>query len=123
MPKVSIKAGVTVPGLQEYSSVRADVDFSDIDPAGDVAAQFELCLKVLESAEGYLDRGLAQQVANTSGLSIEGMGVATALKELKDKLSPWAKGVTADIKALKGAAGIDVVEEKPAKKSGRRKAS
>lgn len=121
--KVTIRAGITLPGPKEYSSIRSDVEFVDIDPDGDLKAQFESGVKAIEEAEGYVDKALAQQVSNLSGLSLEGLGVATALKELKDKLNPWAKGLTADIKGIqvaleKAGYSVEIVEkeeEKPQK--------
>ncbi|KKK82220.1 hypothetical protein LCGC14_2805560 [marine sediment metagenome] len=126
--KVTIRAGLTLPGPKEYSSIRSDVEFVDVDLDGDLKAQFEGGVKAIEEAEEYIDKSLAQQTANISGLSLEGLGVATELKKLKDKLNPWAKGLTADIKGIKVAlekAGYSVEieekeEEKP-KKRGRPK--
>ena len=126
--KITIRAGLTLPGPKEYSSIRSDVEFVDVDLDGDLKAQFESGVKAIEEAEEHVDKALAQQVANLSGLSLEGLGVATELQKLKDKLNPWAKGLTADIVGIKAAlekAGYSVEieekeEEKP-KKRGRPK--
>ena len=119
--KVTIRAGLTLPGSKEYSSIRSDVEFVDIDPNGDLKAQFESGVKAAAEAEEYIDKALAQQVSNQSGLSLEGLGVATELKKLKDKLNPWAKGLIADIAGIKAAlekAGYSVeIEEKEEEKS------
>ena len=126
--KITIRAGLTLPGPKEYSSIRSDVEFVDVDLDGDLKAQFEAGVKAIEQAEEHVDKALAQQVSNQSGLSLEGLGVATELAKLKDKLNPWAKGLTADIKGIKAAlekAGYSVEieeEEKPKpKKRGRPK--
>ncbi len=129
--KVTIRAGLTLPGPKEYSSIRSDVEFVDVDLDGDLKAQFESGVKAIEEAEEHVDKALAQQVSNLSGLSLEGLGVATELQKLKDKLNPWAKGLTADIVGIKAAfekAGysVEIEEEEKSpkpKKRGRPKKS
>ncbi len=119
--KITIRAGLTLPGPKEYSSIRSDVEFVDVDLDGDLRAQFESGVKAIEEAEKHVDKALAQQVSNLSGLSLEGLGVATELKKLKDKLNPWAKGLISDIAGIKAAlekAGYSVeIEEKEEEKS------
>ncbi len=117
--KVTIRAGLTIQPKQ-FHAIRADVEFVDIDPDSDLKAQFESGVKAIEEAEKHLDKALAQQVSNQSGFSLEGLGVATELKKLKDKLNPWAKGLIADIAGIKAAlekAGYSVeIEEKEEEK-------
>ena len=122
--KITIRAGLTLQPKQ-FHAIRSDVEFIDIDPDSDLKAQFESGVKAIEEAEEHVDKALAQQVSNLSGLSLEGLGVATELQKLKDKLNPWAKGLTADIAGIKAAlekAGYNVeIEEKEEEKTSKPK--
>lgn len=86
MPKISIKLGVTIPGQKEYSSLRAETEFSEIDTDGDIKAQVEECLAAIEQATQSAEEVLAQQISNLSGLNIEGVGIATKFENTMSRL-------------------------------------
>ena len=86
MPKISIKLGITIPGQKDYSSLRAETEFSEIDTEGDIKAQVEECLSAIEQTTQPAEEVLAQQISNLSGLSIEGVGIATKFENTMSRL-------------------------------------
>ena len=101
MPEVTIHLGLTLPGPEQYSSVRADIEFGKIDTDGDVEAQIEQCTKITQQVAEAAESSLAQNFANTSNLNVEGVGLAGEFETFRDKMRKWAKEVTKDLKKLK----------------------
>ena len=100
MPKISIKTGVTIPGQKDYSSLRAEVEFSEIETAENVQAQIEECVTAIEQVTPEAEKTLAQQLSNLSGLSIEGVGIVTQFEEFKGKVRNWAQEMIEQMKEL-----------------------
>jgi len=75
-PLVSVHIGITIPGPQEYSSIRTDVTFQNVNVLADIEPQLERCLEVAKQVYGATEQQLAEQAANASTLGIEGMGLA-----------------------------------------------
>ena len=82
MPKISVHLGVTlpIPG-QDYSSLRVDVQFDDIDPERDVQEQLDTCEKLVLQTTEVAERALLQQATNMSGVSLDG-GLAKKVERL-----------------------------------------
>lgn len=100
MPKISVKLGITLPGPQQYSSFRADFGISDLDTDGDVEAQLEAALEAGEKASVQAEAGLAQQAANVSGITLEGVGVGQAFADFREKFQPAWKKLVEKVKEL-----------------------
>lgn len=101
MPKISIKAGITLPGQKDYSSLRAEVEFAEIETDGDIKTQIEECVVAIEQTTPAAEETLAQQLSNLSGLDIEGVGIATKFEEFKGKVRNWAQEMIDEMKELK----------------------
>jgi len=101
VPRISVHLGVTIPGEREYTSLRPDVTFSDIDTEGDVETQLSDCLAVYERVEQVAEKVLAQGLANTSGLSIEGLGLGAAFAAYKEKMKAWQENVVGELRRQK----------------------
>jgi len=100
MPKISIELGVTIPGQKEYNTLRAAIKFDEIETNGDIKAQVEECIAAIEQAAESAEGSLAQQISNLSGLSIEGVGLATEFSEFKEKVRVWAQEIIDKMKKL-----------------------
>ena len=98
MPRVSFKAGLTIPGPQQYSSLKPEIEISDIDADGDVDAQIAAALAALAKVYEVGEQQLAQEAANMGGLAIEGLGLATELKEFKAFVEKRLEQIVAEIK-------------------------
>lgn len=121
MPKVTLHLGLTMPGPEQYSSIRADVDFGEIDTDGDVEAQIKRCAEVLEEVAVQAETSLAQQVSNSSGLSVSGVGLGAELKDFRTKLREWAGKVDTRLEALEGSKnGTSDTGSKPSAKTSKR---
>lgn len=101
MPKISIKSGITLPGQKDYSSLRAEVEFAEIETDGDVKTQIEECVTAIEQTTPAAEKTLAQQLSNLSGLNIEGVGIITQFEEFKSKVRDWAQEMIDEMKELK----------------------
>jgi hypothetical protein len=93
-PLVDISMGITIPGPQEYSSIRCDVRFSNINVAHDIEPQIQRCVEVARQvADAGVAPQLAEQVANASGFSVEGLGLNKAFEDFKDRMTKWASKI------------------------------
>ena len=102
MAKITVHLGLTLPGPQEYSSIRADVDLAEIDVDGDVEQQLAKCLEVVEKVADKAEVALAQRVSNASNLNVEGVGLAAEFADFRSKLRvSWDKLVER-LKAVEG---------------------
>lgn len=71
-PLISVHIGITIPGPQEYSSIRTDVEFRNINALFDIEPQLEKCTEVAKQTYAAVEKQLAEQAANISTLGIEG---------------------------------------------------
>lgn len=71
-PLISVHIGITIPGPKEYSSVRTDVEFRNINALFDIEPQLEKCVEVAKQVYAAAEGQLAEQAANISTLGIEG---------------------------------------------------
>ena len=101
MPKIGLKLGLTIPGPQQYSSLKPEIEISDIDADGDVDAQIAAALAALAKLYEAGEQQLAQEAANMGGLAIEGLGLATELKEFKAGFEEFKAHVVIQVKELK----------------------
>lgn len=92
-PLVSIHMGITIPGPQDYSSIRVDVEYKDINTEFDIQPQLDKCAEVARQVASGVETSLAEQVATASGLNIEGLGLATKFDEFKRRMTDWGKRV------------------------------
>lgn len=92
-PLVDIAMGITIPGPQDYSSIRCDVRFSNINVAYDIDAQIEKCTEIARQVASGVEKQLAEQVANASGFNIEGLGLNKAFNDFKERMTTWAKKI------------------------------
>ena len=101
MPFVTLHLGITIPGSQEYSSVRVDAEYVHIDTEGDVPAQIVRCREVADELESALEEDVAKKAANASGLSIEGMGVAGDLKSFQERMEIRTTSIIGEVERHK----------------------
>lgn len=92
-PLVDISMGITIPGPQDYSSIRCDVRFSNINVAHDIEPQIERCTEVARQVAEGVATQLGEQIANSSGLNIEGLGLNKAFNDFKERMTSWAKEI------------------------------
>lgn len=94
MPKISVKEGITLPiPNQQYSSVRPEIGFYDIDTDGDVDAQLAACRAAAEKVAAAVEDDVAQEAANLTGLNFEGRGVAARVVKLEELVEKVVKEV------------------------------
>lgn len=96
-PLVSMHMGITIPGPQDYSSIRVDVDFRDINTAYDIEPQLEKCAAIARQVAEGVAVSLAEQVATASGLNVEGLGLAAKFEDFKKRMTAWGKTVNEKI--------------------------
>jgi len=82
-PLVSVHVGITIPGPQEYSSIRTDCEFRNINVLHDIEPQLERCLEVAKQVYVAVEKQLAEQAANASTLAVEGLGLASRFDEFE----------------------------------------
>jgi len=92
-PLVDVSMGITIPGPQDYSSIRCDVRFSNINVAFDIEPQIEKCTEIARQVAEGVEKQLAEQVSNASGLNIEGLGLGKAFRDFKTRMTNWAKEI------------------------------
>lgn len=128
MPKITIHAGVTLPGSQEYSSFRGDVTFTDIDTQEPLVPQLKECIEAVEETGRAVEEALATQASNLSGMNVEGVGIATEFQEFRRRLRTAWEDLVAKvnkhddvIQALEATGRVKVlVEEEPEEKPTRK---
>lgn len=121
MSELVIEAGVTVklPGKNSFNMAKPTIRFT-IDSAGDVDAQIAQHQAALEKVAPAIENALAQELANLTGLTVEGGGDGAVVTELKELMGFTIKEQKRVGKLLKKA-GIDRGEEEKPKKRGRPK--
>lgn len=115
MSKVFIKNGLTLPGPQDFSSFRSDVAF-EVDTEGNIEEQIKECVEVAERVSVASEQALAQQAANLTGLSFEGLGIASAFKKFRVSFKrEWEKllGRVSELES-KGSASTTNKKQRPA---------
>ena len=100
MAKVTVHRGVTIAPKNTYHSFRADITLSDIDTEGDVDKQIKDSLVVAAELSSALEEPLAQDAADVSALSIEGMGLTKQYNQFIVDDKAWKKSVVAEVKKL-----------------------
>ncbi|KKM69984.1 hypothetical protein LCGC14_1445340 [marine sediment metagenome] len=86
MNELSYEAAITlkIPGT-DYGMAKPSVRFT-IDVEGDIDAQIEQHKKALEKLAPAVEESLAQELANITGLNVEGYGVAAKVEKLEKLL-------------------------------------
>jgi peptidoglycan hydrolase CwlO-like protein len=97
MKELSYEAAITlkIPGT-DYGMAKPSVRFT-IDADGDVAEQIEQHKAALEELAPAVEESLAQQLANITGLAVEGYGLSTKV----DKLAKLLDFTVAEMKKQK----------------------
>ncbi len=127
MPKITVSAGITLPGSVDYSSFKGLVEFSDIDTDKPLDAQLEECLEAVDATSKVVEESLAKQASNLSGMNVEGVGLATEFEEFRNRLRPAFKGLSDmverhdNILQAAEASGLLKIEPEPEEKKPRRK--
>ncbi len=108
MAKVGLHQGVTLPNPKDkWHNFKADITISEIDTEGDIDAQLKTCLDALEKIAEAVEEPLAQTLANSSGLGIEGIGLATDLTDMIKSNETWRENIVTEIKKLQKAVEDD----------------
>lgn len=137
MPTISVSSKLTLPvPNQDFGSFSQEIGFWGIDVEGDVEAQVAACVAAIDPAASAAQERLAQEAANLSGITLEGLGLSKEFTNFKDRmtniLNRVVKEVTRhkgdldklDIPALAKQFGVNVeVDEKKAPAKKRAKAS
>ncbi len=118
-PLVSVHVGVTIPGPQEYSSVRVDTTFGNISVLHDIEPQLERCVEVAKQVYAAAEQQLAEQAANASTLGIEGMGLTGRFEDFEKFTRTRFEQIIAEVKRLgelvKSIPGEKRVDDPPIK--------
>ncbi len=117
MPKISVKLGITMPGPEEFSSLRADFSIADIDPDEDVEEQLKKALEVGDDITASAEAGLAQQISNLSGMTVNGVGVGQAFADFREKFGPAWKTMVSRVDALEGTEPKKTTPKKKTRKT------
>jgi hypothetical protein len=119
MKELVYEAGITlkIPGT-DYGMAKPIVRFT-VDVEGDVDEQIAQHKAALEKVGPAVDETLAQQLANITGLAVEGYGLASKVADLDKLLGFTITEMKRQKKALKkaGIAADEEPEEKPKAKS------
>ena len=86
MPKITVSAGITLPGSVDYSSFKGLVEFSEIDTDKPIDPQLEECLEAVDATAKVVEESLAKQASNLSGMNVEGVGLASEFEEFRTRL-------------------------------------
>jgi hypothetical protein len=107
MPKISVMTGLTlpIPG-QQYGMLKTEIRFSDIDIDEDVDVQLKRCSEAALAASESSEKTLAQVVADTSGLAVEGTGIVAELTTFKEATKAAVTRLAQEVKRQK-----DVLEQ------------
>lgn len=119
---VDVHLGITTPGPQEFSSVRADFTIHGVPIDLDDEELEDTLAKATKTGDAvavHVEAGVAQEISNSTGLTVEGAGVGQEFKEFKEKFSPAWKTLIDRVKTIESALNTEP-EEKP-KKRGRPK--
>ncbi len=100
MAKVTVHRGVTIAPKNTYHSFRADITISDIDSDGDVDHQIEEALAVHSQVSEAIAEPLAQDAADVSALSIEGMGITKQFDKFLKEDKAWKESVVKEVTKL-----------------------
>ncbi|MEK0326847.1 MAG: hypothetical protein QQN63_14210 [Nitrosopumilus sp.] len=100
MAKVTVHRGVTISPKDTFHSYRADITIADIDTEGNVEEQIEEALEVHTLMSDAIEEPLAQDAANVSALSIEGMGISKQFAKFLVNDKAWKKSVVTEVKNL-----------------------
>ena len=102
MAKVGIHRGITLPhpDKDNYTMWKADITIDGIDASGDVDAQMKEAIAAFEKMAEAIEEPLAQNLSDTSGLSIEGIGFATDLTKHLENDKTWKESVVKEVKKL-----------------------
>ena len=125
--ELSYEAGISlkIPG-QDYGMAKPVVRFT-VDSDGDVDAQIAQHKAALGKVAAAVDESLAQELANITGMAVEGYGVATkveALEKLLDFTVAEMKRQKAVLAGLVGAKeDVEPAVGQGSTRSGRRKAA
>lgn len=86
MGELSFEAGITlkIPGT-DYGMAKPSIRFT-IDAGGDVDGQIEQHKAALGKLAPAVEEALAQELANITGLNVEGFGVAVSVARLEKLL-------------------------------------
>ncbi len=86
MKELSYEAAITlkIPGT-DYGMAKPSVRFT-IDVEGDIAEQIEQHKAALAELAPAVEEALAQQLANITGLAVEGYGLAASVAKLEKLL-------------------------------------
>ena len=85
MAKLSVELSLTVKiPNQEFGMFKVATWFGDIDADGDVEAQVAKLSEAFETVAQGAEKALAQEAANVSGLSVEGLGLAGEFAEYRE---------------------------------------
>lgn len=103
MPKIDVEIGVSLklPNV-DYGMIKPTVRFSDIDTDGDLEAQIKACVAAIGPIAEGVEQALAQEAANASGLSIEGLGLAGEFTAFRDNSNAVTKKLIEQIRKLTG---------------------
>ena len=120
MLELSYEAGITlkIPGT-DYGMAKPSVRFT-IDVEGDIDAQIEQHKKALEKLAPAVEESLAQELANITGLNVEGYGVAEKVKGLEQRLDFIVTEMKRQKEVLEDIVGAKQVD-KPAVRGGEEK--
>ncbi|KKL96052.1 hypothetical protein LCGC14_1848380 [marine sediment metagenome] len=120
MNELSYEAGITlpIPGTK-FGMSKPSVRFT-IDVEGDIDAQIEQHKKALEKLAPAVEESLAQELANITGLNVEGYGVAEKVKGLEQRLDFIVTEMKRQKEVLEDIVGAKQVD-KPAVRGGKRK--
>jgi len=115
MAKISVMTGLTlpIPG-QQYGMVKLEVRYTDIDTEGDVETQLKKCDEVALQTAERSEKTLAQTVADTTGLAVEGTGLAKEFVAFKEQAQTAIMKCAREIKRQK-----DVIENLTGQKAGK----
>ena len=117
MAKISVMTGLTlpIPG-QQYGMVKLEIRYTDIDTEGDVETQLKKCDEVALQTAERSEKTLAQTVADTTGLAVEGTGLVKEFTAFKEQAQTAIMKIAHEVKRHK-----DVLEQvsgsKPAGKA------
>ena len=117
MAKVSVMTGLTlpIPG-QQYGMVKLEIRYTDIDTEDDVESQLKKCDEVALQTAERSEKTLAQTTADTTGLAVEGTGMAKEFANFKEQAQTAIMKIAREVKRQK-----DIVDALAGQKAGKAK--
>lgn len=119
---IDVSAGATIPiPNQKFGFLRPDVAFKNIDISQPLEPQIEAAKAAALIVAAAVEETLAQQLADMSGLTVEGTGMVaelanakadiTALKRVANTLTSAVKAITGK-NPLKGSEDVETSVDK-----------